>query len=112
MQSRHVAMSLPFAIAFVHVPPSKLGHEPGQPIIPGEIPTASHLPLILSVIFVRAAGIFPAVSQPAMLLPPGALATLPAFVGASLHFWTILVTVFSYFVNSLLMVWRHLKSAS
>src|SRR5689334_16024576 len=111
MQSRHVAMSVPLAIAFVQVPPSKFGHEPGRLMSAGVIPAASHLPVILPVILVNAAAILPCVSH-ALMVPPGAFWLLPALTSASLHFWVILAIVFTYFVNSLLIVCRHLKSVS
>ena len=78
----------------------------------GVMPWSSHFAAILSDIFCRATGIFPSVSQPLMLLPPGAVLPLPDLTTASLHFWTIFVTFLAYFVNSLSIVSRHLKSAS
>src|SRR5262249_55866895 len=110
-QSRHVAMSVPLAIAFVQVPPSKLGQLPGQLMSVGVIPAASHLPVILPVILVNAVAILPCVSQ-ALIVPPGAFWLLPALTSASLHFWVILAIAFTYFVNSLLIVCRHLNCVS
>jgi hypothetical protein len=86
MQSKHVAIDAPLVIALVQLPPSKFGHVAGQPIPLGVIPAESHFVVILSDIFCNAIGSFPPVSHAGMLLPPGALAPLPAFTDASLHF--------------------------
>src|SRR6266404_27503 len=112
MQSKHVAIDAPLLIALLQDPASKLGHVAGQPIAAGAMAWSSHFEVILSDIFWKAMGILPAVSQPSMSLPPGAVLPLPILTTASLHFWTIFVIVLTYFANSLSIVWRHLKSAS
>ena len=49
---------------------------------------------------------------PPSLRVDGAVLPLPDLTTVSLHFWTIFVTFLAYFVNSLSIVSRHLKSAS
>src|SRR5882724_10945332 len=104
MQSKQVAIDGPSVIVLLHEPASKLGHVAGQPIAAGAMAWSSHFEVILSDIFWKAMGILPAVSQPLMSLPPGAVLPLPILTTASLHFWTIFVTFLTYFTNSLSIV--------